>query len=82
MPRLRISGKSQGEMEITVMRTPKIIFEEAKALELYHAGYNDTQIADELGVKWQDITRWRNRNKLPSNLKRRRPNERYKRYLP
>ncbi len=49
---------------------PVIKFDETKALELYHAGMTDTAIAKELGVKWQDITKWRHRNGLPANVNR------------
>lgn len=57
------------------MRIAKITFDETEALRLYRLGWNDTQIAVVLGVKWQDITKYRNRNKLSSNLKRRKPHE-------
>ena len=56
------------------MRIAKITFDEIYAMELYYDGLNDTTIAGILGVPWQDITKWRNRNKLPSNLKRRKAN--------
>jgi len=57
------------------MRQAKILFDESIALEIYQTGANDTTIAGILGVQWQHITKWRGRNNLPSNLKRRKPHE-------
>ena len=56
------------------MRIAKVTFDEAEALRLYKEGENDTEIATSTGTIWQSVTKWRNRNKLPSNLKRRKAN--------
>jgi len=60
------------------MRIAKVRFDETAALKLYKAGKIDTEIAATLGVNWRYVTAWRSRNKLPSNLKRRKAYERYK----
>ena len=57
------------------MRIAKRLFDESIALEIYKTGANDTTIAGILGIPWQSITKWRRRNNLPSNLKRRKPHE-------
>lgn len=47
------------------------IFDEQKAMELYHQGLSDGEIAGELGVKHKTtIHAWRKRRKLPANHKR------------
>ncbi len=46
-------------------------FDEKKALELYHQGLSDGDIARELGTKRKTtIHAWRKRRKLPANHKR------------
>jgi len=51
-------------------RAPRKAFDESMASTLYALGKNDTQIATELKCRWQDVQKWRVRNDLPSNVKR------------
>lgn len=43
-------------------------FDEEKALELYHKGMNDREIAGELYVSSASICAWRQRRGLPTNF--------------
>ena len=48
---------------------PRLSFDEAKALELYRAGKNDTEIGEAVGAKRRCIQAWRVRRGLPGIAK-------------